>query len=166
MLCQHTMFPTQHSVSTFASKQTIKKNNVWHCCSLSVTQKRIQETTSALSTLGMEFHLETSIVSWIEKYFQETLVPPLYMWHSSSIWKTSKTDSLPISLPPNHLIILKRGGSSLQPPPLSAVNYCNHLSLNCTPKKFCSKSNFSYFIWIMYNKVCVYVQISQLIQLP
>lgn len=100
----------------------------------------------------MEFHLETSIVGWIENYFQETLVPPLYMWHSSSVWKTSKTDSLPISLPPNHLIILKSGGNSLQPPLLSAVNYYNHLSLNCTPKKFCSKSNFSYFIWIMYKK--------------
>lgn len=108
----------------------------------------------------MEHHLETSKV-WTGKYFQETRVPVLHIWHSSSIWKTSKTDSLPTSLTPNHLIILKKKKKSLQQPPLSAANYYNHLrsSSNCIPKKFCCKSNFSYFYMKNVQNVCIYIHI-------
>lgn len=49
----------------------------------------------------IELHWETSTVSWIEKYFQETLVTPLYMCHSSGTWKTSKKKKKKDSLHPH-----------------------------------------------------------------
>lgn len=125
-------------VSTF-----VDKTNVWHCYTFSSSDKNFDVST--LCTEKWKLQLETSTVDL--KNIPNQLVPHFYMWYSSSVWKTSKTDSLPIPLSPNHLIILLKKHweqFTTTSPKYSKLLQAFKITFKLHSPRNCHKSNFSH----------------------